>query len=158
MPRFRVSFAGVTNMLTDAFSRGLLRRFFELCTYADHTPTSIIRCNLDFSDVDTAGARWPCEDVGAQLLAGSDVRDILAQRQVLPSEEIASWLPSTPILDPDVVRRMVGDQVARHIGHLDRDGIGSSEWHGAQAGAAEDACMQRSAESQGPTGRQGAGQ
>ncbi len=64
---------GVTNTLTDTLSRGWLRRFFELCTYADHTPTSIIKCNLDFSDWDMAGARWPCRDVGVQLLAACDV-------------------------------------------------------------------------------------
>ncbi len=48
---------GVMDMLADALSCGWLRRFFELCTYADQTPTSIIKCNLDFSHSDTAGAQ-----------------------------------------------------------------------------------------------------
>ncbi len=47
---------GVTNMLADALSHGWLWHFFELCTYADLVPTSIAKCNLDFSDLETAGA------------------------------------------------------------------------------------------------------
>ncbi|MCP4539883.1 MAG: hypothetical protein GY832_22315 [Chloroflexi bacterium] len=51
---------------------------------------SIIKCNLDFSNWGTAGARWPCRDVGAQLLAAGDIENILAERRFLPSEEIAA--------------------------------------------------------------------
>ncbi len=116
--------------LVDALSHGWLRRFFELCTYADQIPTSIIKRSLDFSEADTAGARWPCKDIPMQLPAACDIGDNLAGRQPLPSEETAAWLPSTSNSDPCRVLFLgVLGKRPRQAGqgHSDRDGIGPLE-------------------------------
>ncbi len=102
---------GVTNTLADVLSHGWLWWFFELCTNADWSPTLIIKCNLDFSDPETAGAHWLCEDVGTGLLAACDVGDIFMEWQPLPSEEIAAWLPSTAIFGPCGVLGRLGNSM-----------------------------------------------
>ncbi len=75
------------------------------------------------------------------------------ERWLLPSEEVAAWLPSTAILDPCGALGVLGNSVPRQAGqgHSDRDSIGLSEslcetngevsqQCGTQVGAAE-ACM-----------------
>ncbi len=111
----------------DALSHGWLWPFFELCMYANWIPTLIIlKHSLDFSNTDMAGARWPCKDIGVQLLAACDVGDILVEQRPLPSEEIAAWLPSTADLDPCGVLGVLGDLGPRQAGqgHSGWDGIG----------------------------------
>ncbi len=84
---------------------------------------------MDFSDLETAGARWPCVDVGARLLTACDAEDIFAEWRLLPSEEIAAGRLSTVILDPDGVLGMVGDRVPSHAGqgHSGWDSFAPSE-------------------------------
>ncbi len=82
---------GVMNSLADVLSCCWLQWFFELCPCADLVPTSIVKCNLDFSDPQTDGARWPCEDVSARLLVTCDVEDLLAGHRPLPSDDAAVW-------------------------------------------------------------------
>ncbi len=106
-----------------------LQWFFELCTYADLVLTSVIRCNLNFSDLEMAGARWPCEDVGTRFLAACNAENIFVEWRPLPSDVITAWLPSTAILDPHGVLGILGDLVPRQAGqgHSDRDSIRPSE-------------------------------
>ncbi len=156
---------GVTNTLAEAISHGWLHRFFELCTYADPMPTSIIRYNFDFSDLETAAARWPCRDVGGQPLSACEVGYISAVWRPLPSKEMAAWVPPAAISDSHGVLGVAGSPVVGWMGqgHVDHDSNGPSEsqckmngggsqWHGCAGWGSRDTLAQRSVQGQGFSG------